>query len=179
MTVSIREAARLLPAVLVLFLTACYQLPPREGGSVDVITVGDIETVSPVDIAVAPLIDLTEVLPTHIPEEDLRTAFARALVKRRYTPLHLDYVDRHVVDAAYAPGAAGEDAVLVISVEEWDDSLWDIHYALNVTLEAVVIDPDAPSGAELWKARVSRRFDKNDFGEPTLQPTEIQRLQHA
>jgi len=158
-------------------VSSCYRLKPLDGQSTEVITTGDLG--SRVEFAVAPVIDLREDDHTAIPAGTLRRAFQVALLKRRYSPLSLDYVDSQVVNAAYEPGAADEEVMLRITISEWDSSLWEIHRALRVTIEVEAIDPKDPAGAVLWKARCSRRFDKAEFGEPAHQPTELQRMQHA
>jgi len=178
MMISMRGASSLILFVCVsVLVSSCYRLKPLDGQSTEVITSGNLG--ARVEFAIAPVVDLREVAESKIPDRQLRDAFAHALLKRRYSPLSLDYVDSKVVNASYEPGAAQEEAVLQITVMEWDSSLWQIHRALHVTIEAVAIDPEDPDGAVLWKARVARRFDKDDFGDPAHQPTEPLRLQHA
>lgn len=175
---SMRGATSLILFVLVaVSASSCYRLKALEGESTEVITTGDLG--ARVEFAVAPIVDDRKVMTKALPTDTIRRAFQMALLKRRYSPLSLDYVDSQVVNASYAPGAAQEEAMLRITIEEWDSALWDIHRALEVTIEVEAIDPQAPAGAVLWKARSSRRFDKADFGEPAHQPTELQRMQHA
>ena len=163
-----------------LAFPSCQQLTPMGGRTVDVITTGDLEAVGPIDIAVAPVVDLTEgVQGGEIPDRILRTAFQRALLKRRYSPLSIGYVDSFVVDGAYAHGSAAEDAVLVLSIERWNDTLWEIHHALEITMEVRVVDPTAPAGSDLWKGRVERRFDKSDFPGHDGLSTDVQRFENA
>lgn len=171
-------AVRLIAVVGIICLAnSCYRLSDMPGKSTEVITKGDLS--GRVDFAVAPIIDQREKTFSSLPEEQLRRAFQTGLLRRRYSPLSLEFVDSRVVDAGYVPGSSQEDAVLQITIEEWDDSLWEIHRALIVSIEAIAIDPSAPEGAVLWKARSERRFDKDEFGDPAHQPTESQRLQHA
>ncbi len=178
MMISIQGAVRLSLVLCTLVLaSSCYRLKGLEGQTTEVITAGDLG--SRVEFAVAPIIDVRPVRDSDIPEAQLRKAFQLALLKRRYSPLSLDYVDGQATEAGYHAGASQEEATLQITIEDWDSSLWQIKRALNVQIEVVAIDPNGPAGSVLWRARSERRFDKGAFGDPSRQPTEMQRLQHA
>ncbi|MEM7517734.1 MAG: hypothetical protein AAF368_12540 [Planctomycetota bacterium] len=170
-------SALLLPGLL--SLASCYQLPPMEGRRVNVVTDGGLETASPIDIAVAPILDLSQE-GAALPVDELRLAFQNALLLRRYSPLALDYIDDAIpVEASYAPGLVEEDATLLIRVLRWDESQWDPNDAIDLALEVSMIDPTAPVGAELWKATVDRRFDRGDFGKGVQVPSEPMRVRIA
>ena len=102
----------------------------------------------------------------------LRGAFADALVRRRYTPLSLDYVSSALegqelaameagvpVPASYHPGTLGEDAVLRVSVKNWDMSVWQSMSQVSVTIDVWMIDSVDPLSKELWGARYEKTLD--------------------
>jgi hypothetical protein len=112
-----------------------------------------------------------------LPAAMLRSAFHQGLVKRRYSPLALEYVDRKSGDEEYRRGSLQEEAVLEIRVERWDTRLWEANSALLVKLDAHLIDAKDPSGGELWSGRIDRRFD---FGlERNQFPTQEALLRHV
>jgi len=137
-------------------VSACKQLPQRPGADVQV-TPGRLGQLNPSDVVVAPIINKME--RAEAPEHEIREAFQAALVRRRYSPLALDFVDSRVVDAAYRPGALQEEAVLQIVVHDWDDSKWETRTALIVDIEAVMIDASGPTGEALWSGRLTKRYN--------------------
>lgn len=143
-----------------LLLAACTSIPRRPGGTIETVPSGKLEMKSPIDVAVAPIENASGV--KGIPLAMLRESFHKGLVKRRYSPLGLEYTDRKVVDAAYKPGSLQEEAVLQIKIERWDTSLWASHDALTIKAEARLIDAQDPKGGDLWIGRVEQRFD---FGQ--------------
>ncbi len=154
-TLSTRPWSRLLPLLLGLFLAAgCQELPKVPGKNVDELYRGGLESVQPADVVVAPV--LNESSSNRTPQQAMRQAFQTALVKRRYSPLALEYVDRRVVEAAYTPGALQEDAVLQVTIREWDMSRWDSHGEVGATVEAWMLAAD---GTELWGGRLTRKLD--------------------
>ncbi len=149
----------LLPTLLLLplsLLGGCRSVPERTGANVQQIFRGDLENVRPLDIVVAPL--LNESMSENVPVEKLRKAFHRGLVKRLYSPLGLEYVDSQVVEAAYRTGSLHEDAVLEVAVIEWDDSRWGSHNAIEVKIEARMVDASGRVDPGLWGARLGRKF---------------------
>jgi hypothetical protein len=154
-TSSTRPWSRLLPLLLGLFLAAgCQQLPKVPGKNVEELYRGSLESVQPADVVVAPV--LNESTSTRTPQLAMRAAFQDALIKRRYSPLAIEYVDRRVVEAAYTPGALQEDAVLQVTIRDWDMSRWDSHGEVGATVEAWMLDA---AGKELWGGRLSRKLD--------------------
>ncbi|MCB9915812.1 MAG: hypothetical protein H6828_11810 [Planctomycetes bacterium] len=137
-----------------LLLASCQELPKVPGKYVSTLYVGGLESTQPADVVVAPVAD--ESLTQRAPKAALREAFQSGLVKRRYSPLALDYVDRRVVEAAYAPGSLQEDAVLQVTVRQWDMSRWDSHGEVAVEVEAWMLGAD---GVELWGGKLTRKLD--------------------
>ncbi len=130
-------------------LAACNELPRRRGESV--------EKRNPIDLVVAPVENATG--DKSVPLASLREAFQKGLVRRRYTPLALEYVDRKVVDAAYTPGSLKEEAVLQVTIEAWDKTLLDTRGALLVKAHARLIDAENPTNGQLWGGFIDHRFD--------------------
>ena len=143
---------------LVFLSQACQALPEPKGRGVRVMEVGRLEQVNPNDIVVAPL-QMASEEDLRVPELALREAFVEALIRRRYAPLALEYVDSGVVEASYRTGILDEDAVCEIVIHDWDDGMWEGRRAINADLEVRIVDPADPLGPVLWSARVSRRFD--------------------
>jgi hypothetical protein len=118
---------------------------------------GGLLAVSPADIVIAPVQDLS--LGAVAPREELRQAFQQGLVSRRYSPLALDYVDAKLVDAAFVAGSLREEAVLEIQVLAWDMSLWDLHSAVSVEVRARLVNSAAAEGEPLWGANFTKRLN--------------------
>lgn len=145
----------LLLSCAALVAAACNQIPTRKGVSVETAPNAKIESVNPTDIAVLPVENTTG--SKKVPGKELREALEVGLVHRRYTPLATEYVDAQVTDAAFRPGSLREDAVLRVTIESWDDSLWASHTAVTVRLRAQIVD--SKGGGDLWSAKLERRFD--------------------
>lgn len=156
--------ARFLTAALIsacgLASSACYSVPKRPGASVDTVSSGKLERKNPIDVVIAPIENAST--NENAPIEDMRQALQTGLVKRRYSPLAPEYVEKQVVDAAYKPGALHEDAVFKLKIERWDESMWDVHTALIVKAQAHMIDPEDPSGGDLWTGKIDHRYE---FGQ--------------
>ena len=155
-----RSAQLSLAILTTLAISACQQLPTVPGREVTVLEVGALEQLNPNDIVVAPIEYAEEGVTS--PERALRTAFVRGLVKRRYAPLSLDYVDERVTEASFPRSAVQADAVAQIIVRDWDQSLWEVRRALIVDLELRMLDPADPLGTSLWAGNLSKRFDFAD-----------------
>ncbi len=132
----------------------CQQLPPEPPGhDVQVLASAGLEQANPNDIAIAP-IRLGE--PTiHAPEQLLREAFQKALLKRRYSPLALEAVDRRVVNASYDAGDLREDAVMEITVQRWATGFWNATDEIDASVEVRLID--ARAGGARCSGRASSR----------------------
>ena len=155
-----------LVAVLVGGGAACQTTPSPTGSMVESTFVGDIAAVNPVDVAVLPV----EVAPGVLgaPAEMIRDSAARALVRRRYSPLAMDVVDETIAmsasagggvqEASFSPGALGEDAYLELMIEQWDMPDWMALHSIDATIAARLVDPRNPGGPALWEARLNREF---------------------
>ena len=151
--------------------TSCRNLPEIPGTSVRVLySEGGISTKKPVDIVVAPVRDETGLAMA--PCDMLRVAFAEALVRRRYSPLSLEYISSTLeteagatggaaapIPASYHPGTLGEDAVLRVAVKTWDMTNWEQEQQLGVIIDIWMVDSVDPLGTELWGARYEKMLD--------------------
>jgi hypothetical protein len=161
-------------ALLSLWGAACQspKLPPREIGLVS----RGIERVQPRDIVVLPLSNETG--RTDLPLVEMRRAFYRGLVTRRYSPLALDYVDARIggaaVPASYAPGQLDEGGVLRIALESWDDSRWDGRSRLTIGARVELV---GENGAVLWGGQTLVEVDM--ILEEGAFPTESAKLRGA
>jgi len=144
-------------------LVACNELPHRRGESVQTVSSGKLEKRNPIDLVVAPVENASG--DASVPIVALREAFQKGLVRRHFSPLALDYVDRKVVDAAYTPGSLKEEAVLQITVESWDASLLDTRGALVVKAHVRLIDAENPTNGQLWGGFLDHRFDLESVRE--------------
>ena len=135
-------------------VSGCQTLPEAPGRHVEELYHGQLETVRPMDVVVAPIIDLS--VDGGVPSLELRQAFQRNLIKRRYSALALPYTDRRVVNASYKPGALFEDAILQITVRRWDLSRWKSSGEVSVNIEAWMLSAEDES--ELWGGRLVRTF---------------------
>lgn len=142
-------------ALVALAFTACTTVPKAPGSATRSTPSETILARSPIEVAVAPVVNASG---AQLPASELREAFQKELVERRYTPLALEYVDRKVVDASYTPGASEESATLTITIEKWDASLWTTHSAITARITASLIDARG-SGSVLWTATADQRFD--------------------
>lgn len=159
----------------VLVLAACNELPHRRGESVETASAAKLDQKHPVDVVVAPVENASG--RKDVPLAAMREAFEKGLVRRRYSPLATEYVDRRVVNAAYTPGSLKEEAVLQITIETWDPSLLDSHGALIVKAHARLVDAQDPSNGQLWSGAIDRRFDLDANREHFSTRAAI--LQHA
>ncbi len=156
-------------AVLVGGGAACQTTPSLKGSGVETTSIGDLAAVNPVDIAVLPVESAPGVVGA--PLAMIRAASAKALVRRKYSPLAMEVVDEKiamavpqvgqdggVMEASYSPGALGEDALLEVTVERWEMPDWMALRSIDAALIARLIDPRDPTGPVLWEARLDRQF---------------------
>jgi len=141
---------------LVLLLAGCQGLPPVQGDSVHAKPSATLSETSPLEVVVAPIQNHAG---SGVPVAMLRESFQKTLVQRRYSPLALPYVDRQVQNAAYRPGSLDEHAVLELTVEGWNATLWSAQNALEVKIQARLVDARNPGGSDLWTGKVDRRVD--------------------
>jgi hypothetical protein len=146
-----------------LFVASCYQIPTRHGVTVDVTSTGKLEKKNPLEIVMEPVENTSG--NANAPLDELRLAFQRGLVKRRYSPLSLERVDEHLLDGAYQTGALQEDADVHVKIDRWDTSLWETHTALLVKAEMRITDPRDPSAGDLWSGRIDHRYEFGSYRE--------------
>lgn len=150
------KISTLVPALLAgLALTACNNLADHPGAHVKVVHQGELESRNVTDVVIAQVIN--ESTAQELPVDALRAGFSKALVKRRYSPLALAYVDANAREASAGASLLGEDATLQVVVKEWDRSLWDSQGVLIVEVEAWMLDAGY-AGRELWGSRLERRY---------------------
>lgn len=142
-------------AFAALAFTACNTVPRAPGSATRSTSSEPVLARSPIEVAVAPVVNASG---AQLPADELRVAFQKELVERRYSPLALEFVDRKVVDASYTPGASDESATLTILIDKWDSSLWTTHSAITARITASLVDARGPGGV-LWTATADQRFD--------------------
>ncbi len=157
----------LAPLVLAMGSLACQQLPMPLGQGVMVEPGQTLEARNPSDVVVAPVQVAVDGLL--VPTEDLRRSIVRGLIKRRYAPLSLEFVDEAgrigaegVAEASYRPGTLNEEVVCQLIVHDWNSGLWETRRAFEVDLELRMIDASNPMGAPLWVGRLPGRFNYGD-----------------
>lgn len=156
-------------------LASCHDLPRRRGEAVATASTAKLEQQKPVDVVVAPVENGTG--RKDVPLAAMREAFEKGLVRRRYSPLATEYVDRRVVDASYTPGSLHEEAVLQVTIETWDASLLETRGALIVKARARLLDARDPTNGQLWSGAIDHRFDLDANRESFS--TRAAMLQHA
>jgi len=154
--ISLRSPLAVLFVASLLGFAACKSTPQGPPG-VNVRTSGDQDVTlkAPIDVAILPIANLTG---GAAPTDDLRTAFQRVLVARKYSPLAFEYVDRNITEASYTPGASQEHAVMSIELTSWNTSLWETHNSVEAGLRVRLLDAGT-GGTDLWKAETNRRFE--------------------
>ncbi len=170
--------ARALALTLALAGMACQQLPRQVGKEVQVLEVGALAERNPADVAVLPI----EIAARGVGVDGvrMRRAFQRGLVKRRYSPLAIDFIDSRTVNASYVYGTLGEEAVCQIVVHGWDDTLWETHRVIDLDVALRMVDPARPDGPSLWAGRLAARIDVNRhanvMGEMALRDEVLEEL---
>ena len=176
MAISLRIQGAL--ALVCIGAAACQTTPELIGRDTQTIN-GSLERLNPTDVAVAPV--RYGAAGVSAPTGMLRRAAQVGLTRRRYSPLALSLVDAsvdaaaasvadvgaiegNVLEASYAAGDLGEDAVLELTVHAWDSSLWGTRRRLDVMVEARMVDPADPFGPPLWAGRLSKMIDASGVG---------------
>lgn len=137
---------------------------PRGADNLELHT-GRLRQANPLDIAVLPVQNNSG--REDVPVAGLRHAFHHGLVRQRYTPLSLEYVDSKIVDpnpadantaeASYTPGDTHENAILQLFVTRWDDSRWKSSAELRIDGEIYLLDVAEPNPSKaLWGGKISR-----------------------
>jgi hypothetical protein len=155
-----RRPVLALAALATLFAASCAApLKPRGLGN-DGLVVGRLKSVNPLEVAVPKVENASG--QRNVPLEALRAEFQKGLVRLRYSPLALEYVDRNVqvTEASYAPGTLGEQASLKVVVTGWDTSRWNSHANLVVDLDVYLLDAAEPETSKaLWGGHATRTVD--------------------
>jgi hypothetical protein len=141
------------------FASCSTSFRPR-GAANDALVTSRLREVRPIEIAVPPVENHTGA--EDLPLDALRQEFQRGLVKRRYTPLALTYVDKNAsaTEASYRPGALGEQASLRVVLTGWDTSRWRSHSRLVVDADVYLLDAAQPEIAKaLWGGHATRTID--------------------
>lgn len=115
-----------------------------------------LEEARPVDIAVLPIQDRSG---GEVPARTMRNELYQGLTEKLYSPISLNYVDVHWVEAKFDSSTLEADGVLQVIVEEWDTSLLATNGALNVVIQVEILDGSQPGGRPLWGSRVKRRLE--------------------
>ena len=144
--------------VAVAGFAACGPTRPPRGLDNPNLIVGALSQVNPTDIVVLPIQNKTG--RTGLPLAQLRQAFHAGLVRQKYSPLSLEFVDARVVEAAYTPRMLEEQAILQIFVNNWDDSQWHSMSKLHIEAEIYLLDSMNPDPRQpLWGGKVDRYVD--------------------
>jgi hypothetical protein len=146
-----------------LIPAACYTVKSPPGATVQTVSTGKLEKKNPIEVVLAPIQNASP--NENAPLDELRDAFQRELVKRRYSPLSRESVDKALVDAAYKTGSLQEEAVMRVKVERWDTSLWETHTALLVKVDVHMIDAKDPSAGDLWSGKIDHRYEFGAYRE--------------
>lgn len=147
-------------AALPVALTGCAASHKVRGADNEGLSTGRLGVVNPLEIVVPRIENQSSV--AGIPLDELRAKFHAGLIKLRYTPLALDYVDRNAaaVEAGYRPGELGEQATLRVVLTGWDDSLWKSRSRLVVDADIYLLDAREPELTRaLWGGHVTRTID--------------------
>jgi hypothetical protein len=139
------------------FVSCAPTRPPRGLDNPNLV-VGSLERVNPLDIVVLPIQNNTG--RDNLPLAQMRKDFHAGLVRQKYSPLSLDYVDSRVVEAAYTPGDLQEQAILQVFINNWDDSQWRTMSRLHIEAEIYLLDSRNPDPRQpLWGGKVDRRIN--------------------
>ncbi|HUR27190.1 MAG TPA: hypothetical protein VM509_03325 [Planctomycetota bacterium] len=157
-----KQLVRIAPFFLAAFASTCFSAcgptrPPRGLDNPDLI-VGSLSQVNPLDIVVLPIQNNTG--RENLPLAQLRQEFHKGMVRQKYSPLSLEFVDARVVEAAYKPGDLQEQAILQVNINSWDDSQWRSLQRLHIEAEVYLLDSRNPDPRQpLWGGKVDRRID--------------------
>ena len=116
-----------------------------------------LEDSQPADMAVVPIRDLSD--EGGAPVVTLRRELYQGLVAKLYSPLDLDFVDVHWVEAGFAPEGLDSGGVLEVVIQEWDTSLLGTHGSIRVSFRAEMLDGRRPGAEPLWGGHAKRRLE--------------------
>ena len=156
MTITARNLTLALAAAIVVSACQSTNKPPR-GADNETLVTGRLAEANPLDVVVLPIENATD--RTELPLHVLRAELQEGLVRLRYSPLALEYVDARVAEAGYEPGSMEEQAVFRVVLTGWEDSM--LAKAGRVTIQADVHLLDAQAGTAgepLWGGSVQREI---------------------
>jgi hypothetical protein len=150
-----------LTAPLALLFASCENLPRLPGSapitqSTDFHPAEGLAERQPAEIALAPIRNQSSI--ESLPLVELREDIYRELINRLYSPLDLDFVDRHWEGSSFS-GAAPPDALLTIVVTDWDANSLATEGELKATLELRIFDGDSAENPVLWGVDATRTVD--------------------
>jgi hypothetical protein len=163
---------------------ACDTKPPADVQS-SLSTSPDFHVANPTDIAVLPVEDSTPDRRAAPHLDTIRSELVLALVRQRYSPLAVRAVDgQFAAEAASikkagvtAPaslqrvaGKFGEDAVLGVRVDSWDESSLSVDNELRFSSDVALLD--SKSKKMLWSGHLNGRVKAGGFGPAPLDPEE-------
>jgi hypothetical protein len=148
----------LLACGVLALASGCGTTPVPKGLDNEHVVVGSLKAVNPLDIVVLPIQNNTGI--ANLPLDRMRRDFHAGLVRLRYSPLALDYVDARTVEAAYTPGDLHEQGILQVFLSGWDDRNWRTRSRLSIDAEVYLLDPRQPDiRRPLWGGKVPRTVD--------------------
>ncbi|MSR61179.1 MAG: hypothetical protein EXS08_01860 [Planctomycetes bacterium] len=157
----VRSPVRNLVALaLVAFLgSACSATGSQEEKSTPRGAIDRLLELQPVDVAVAPVRDQTNL--QRVPIEVFRNAFVQTLIERRYTPLAPSYVDQNWVESAFK-GTPPPDGLLVVSITAWDPTHLFSTGKVAATADVVLFEGADTTGRVLWQLTFQDEVDLGD-----------------
>jgi hypothetical protein len=154
----------------------CASTSAPRGTDNPALVTGALKSVNPLDIVVLPIQNSTGL--SNLPLEEMRHDFHAGLVRQRYSPLALDYVDARTVEASYSPGDLQEQAIFQVFLSGWDDSQWKTHARLGIEAEVYLLDSRHPDVRQpLWGGKADRKIDLS--GERPNFPTDSALVRRA
>ncbi len=134
----------------------------------------------PVDIAVLPVFTGRRYEPTLA--DALRGEVKSHLLTLRFSPLAFEWVDSKLgdfpdsrpLDLNQMRGNFEEDALLYVTLDQWDDSLLPKHQMMIVGLTFSLYD--SRTGTELWRHRVRDRTMRLPKPDPTKESATTEQI---
>jgi hypothetical protein len=167
-----RVASSALLSCALAWSSACTSTHNQLGFDNDALVTQRLAAVNPADVVVLPIENQTG--REDLPLDEIRAEFQSGLIKRLYSPLALDYVDRAAVEASYRPGTLGEQGVLQVVITGWDDSMWRSHSRLIVDADVYMLDAAAPErSSALWGGHAKRRIELTNQRVPGANPNSL------
>lgn len=156
--IRLRTSFIVLSVALVASALACKTPGAPRGTDNPALVTGALKTVNPLDVVVLPIQNTTG--RDDLPLAEMRHDFHAGLVRQKYSPLALDYVDARTVEASYTPGDLQEQAILQVFLTGWDESQWKAHSRIGIEAEVYLLDSRHPDVRQpLWGGKADRKID--------------------